>query len=156
MTCHVVLFEGSWRSLTGVLIMVVTRSRYSHAAVNLNGRMVDASESRGNVGETTALDLAPRRRVRAFEVDLRDPVHRNFITQHLGAEYDWAGVLGWLFRANSRRRFYCFEFAYKFAGLGREVSNLRSISARHLLALGMEEVFDGEAADYKIRYVRAA
>ena len=154
MTCHVVLFEGSWRSLTGVLIMCVTRSRYSHAAVNLNGRMVDASESRGNVGETTALDLAPSRRVRAFEVDLRDPVHRNFIKQHMGAEYDWAGVLGWLFRANSRRRFYCFEFAYQFAGLGLKTMELRSVSARHLLSLGMKEVFDGQALDYKTVYVQ--
>ena len=94
-------------SLLGWLISVVTRSPFCHAAIEVDGVLWDASESRGYFGRS-GIDVSKRKHVcLEFAGDLS-----SWLDFLQGREYDWIGVLGWLFHANSRRRFYCFEAAW--------------------------------------------
>lgn len=94
-------------TLIGWLISLVTRSPFCHAAIEVDGVLYDSSENRATFGVST-IDPSKRRHISlTFGGDLG-----GWLRYMQGKEYDWAGVLGWLFRADSKRRFYCFEAAW--------------------------------------------
>ncbi len=105
MTTKIYLFYPS--SLKGYFICLVTLSRFSHAAVEVRGVLYDSSESRGYFGESQ-IDTSTRR----YEVwELEGSLIRWRVSMR-GKKYDWKGVIGWIFGAGSKNKFYCFETAW--------------------------------------------
>ena len=94
-------------TIMGRIITFVTRSRFSHAAVEYNGVLYDSSETRGDFG-VSSVDLSMRK-YKCFEVDgdLKSWYNRMY-----GTKYDWKGIVGWVFGFHSKSRFYCFEAAW--------------------------------------------
>jgi len=96
-------------SLIGFIISLVTRSPFAHAAIEYCGVLYDASETRGNFARST-IDLSQRAHLcLEFPGDLSTWVLEMTMPPK---KYDWIGVLGWLFSANDRSKFHCFEAAW--------------------------------------------
>lgn len=110
------------RGILGEIITLVTRCEYSHSAVEVDGVLYDASETRGEFGRSdpdifSGSWFRPRRKYVVVEFSGDMSPWLDFMA---GAQYDWKGVLGWIFRANDITKFYCFEAtwaALKFAGI---------------------------------------
>lgn len=102
-------------SIIGFIISLVTRSPFSHAAIEYNGVLYDSSESRGSFGVS---DFDPSKRphvVFRFYGNLQP-----WLDHMTGRKYDWKGVLLWVIKRNHRDKFYCFEAAWaalKVAGV---------------------------------------
>lgn len=91
-------------SLKGLIICLVTLSRFSHAAIEYNGTLYDSSETRGSFG-ISDIKLAERKFIcKELDGDLSFWYNRM-----KGTKYDWKGVLGWIFKFNDTSRYYCFE-----------------------------------------------
>lgn len=102
---RVLLFKPS--TFSGRVICWVTNSDFSHAAVEVDGVLYDSSESRGTFG-VSSIDPSVREHIAyEFTGDLSSWVH-----SMKGKEYDWRGVIGWIFSRNDRKKFYCFETAW--------------------------------------------
>lgn len=95
-------------SLFGRIISFVTRSPYSHSAVEIDGVIYDSSEKRGSFGIAN-INLSDRFHIE-FEVegDLS-----GWLKRMEGTQYDWVGIFGWFFKFNDYTRFYCFEATYE-------------------------------------------
>lgn len=93
--------------LIGLLICLVTRSPYAHAAILVDGVLWDASEGRGNFAQSD-IDLASRRHLAVpFIGDLS-----GWLQAMQGKRYDYAGIAGWIFGRNRADKVYCFEAAW--------------------------------------------
>jgi len=90
-------------SIIGLIICIITGSKYSHSAVLINGELWDSSESRGYFGKNTNLG---NREYISFEFKGNLTL---WLLKMKEVEYDWLGVVGWLFKANDKSKFYCFE-----------------------------------------------
>lgn len=102
----IALFKPEKWSLTGWIICLITQCPYSHAAVYADGLgWFHSSEKLGRFDVLNRAEFAEREvMVFEFEGDLSAWLRRMKHTQ-----YDWTGVLGWLFKADDKKRFYCFE-----------------------------------------------
>jgi len=94
-------------SFIGYLITFITGSKYSHAAIAINGILYDSSEKRGDFN-VSDVHLNKRKYV-CYE--LKGNLSE-WLAMNIGREYDWVGVIGWLFKANDKTKFYCFEAIY--------------------------------------------
>lgn len=95
-------------SLIGLIICLVTRSPYAHAAIEMGGVLYDASEHRGSFGRSD-IDVTKRGHIWIeFSGDLSP-----WLMRLTGSKYDWLGVFGWLWKRNRPGRFYCFEAAWQ-------------------------------------------
>lgn len=94
-------FPISW---VGLIICLVTKSRFSHAAVEIDGVLYDSSETRAKFGKSE-VDLRSRPHVVfEFEGDMTE-----WLASMEGKRYDWKGVMGWIFNKQDKNKFYCFE-----------------------------------------------
>lgn len=94
-------------SIIGRIITLVTGTKYSHSAVEFKGVMYDTSESRATFGQSD-IDLSKRKYVvYDFHGDLT-----LWKIEMSGKKYDWKGVFGWIFGAEDKHKFYCFESSW--------------------------------------------
>ncbi len=108
----IALFTVNPRSLISIIIATVTGQPFTHAAFCVEGVWYDASESRGRFAP-----LDPKKYKNRFCLiaDLPNNFHQpifyqRLIKKMLNVEYDYSGVLGWIFGFNgSGKKFYCFE-----------------------------------------------
>lgn len=107
----IVLFEWTPRSAMAWIILIATGCPFSHAAIEINGKLYDASERRGTLAEADVERLRGRPcQVCEFEADLSQ-----WLRKSIGKKYDYTGVLGWMAcrffnrACGNRHRFYCFE-----------------------------------------------
>lgn len=113
----IALFTGT-RSLTGAAIRLATDCEFVHAAVQVNGRWYHASEQIGGFAELDQVRYA-NRHCAVYELPRGDLWRwRNYMQ---GREYDWPGVLAWIFKySGNPEKFYCFEaakLAMSFCGI---------------------------------------
>ena len=133
---RIALFEMDGLAPTQWLIALATRSRITHAAIEVDGRWYDASESRGNFGPLAA-DKFQDRHCYVIEAD----ISAGWLPMLKGCEYDWKGVFTWLVGRWVNRdlgdasRFYCFEAAY-LAMTGNDAAG--AVSGADLLDLAYE------------------
>lgn len=115
----------------GRLIKHVTGSPFSHAAIEYNGVIYDASEERGDFNVSHIKPETRKHIVIEFAGDLS-----GWLARMTGKKYDWPGVLGWVFAANSKKRVYCFEAAWQALKDAGVVSGVqpRRLSGSDLLA----------------------
>ena len=111
----IALFKPEKWSLTGWLICLITRCSYSHAAVYVDGLgWFHSSETVGYFDVLNRAEFAEREAlVFEFSGDLS-----GWLKLMKRTEYDWKGVLGWLFKADDKDRFYCFETAMNALSYG--------------------------------------
>ena len=112
---RVVLFERANRSLFSWLIFVVSGSRWTHSALEINGKVYDAAESVGFVSERPPLNLWGQRKIRVYDIiGVNDNHAELWAKQRLGRKYDYVGIFGWLWSVHNQRKFYCFEFVWRY------------------------------------------
>jgi len=101
-------------SFLGLIISWITGCKYSHSIVEIDGIMYDSSETRGKFGITdrkVMYDVVHGRRKNVVYTVPGDLYP--WIAEMSGTRYDWKGVLGWLFKLNNHKKFYCFEASWK-------------------------------------------
>jgi uncharacterized protein YycO len=103
------------QGILGWIIALVTFCRYTHSAIEIvyeDGQcdIWDSNERRGEFGLADESILLRSHEVWEFEGDLTP-----WVEKFKGKKYDWAGVIGWIFKADSKSKFYCFESTW--AGL---------------------------------------
>lgn len=144
-SAQIILFEMTASRGTSWLIAAVTRSMITHAAVVIDGKCFDASESRGDVDE---MDVSLHADRMCYVIDA--DVNQLDLFKHLGKRYDWHGVFGWLVcrylkkACGKDQSFYCFEFAH-LALTGDMPEG--AVSGRDLINIAHE-------FDMPVRYVR--
>lgn len=125
---RIALFMGSPRSLTGVLINLVTNCPYSHAAIEVDGTWYHASEKLGCFGVVDIESFSDRRCViYEFEGNLSD-----WVEIMNGKKYDWRGIFGWAMysvglnrmSSGNPKQFYCFEAAINALYVARQQAML--------------------------------
>lgn len=94
-------------SFWGRVITFVTRSPYSHTAVEINGIVYDSSETRGTFAQSDIIPQTREHDVFVFDGDLTV-----WLWTMKGKKYDWQGVWGYIFGINNKNKFYCFETSY--------------------------------------------
>lgn len=170
----VVLFRINWWDLKAAGIGLMTVSQYSHAAIIPDGdtRLLDASETRGNVDYNKQLIEFGSKEVVIYEVpfDCSDAlIHaKNMI----GREYNWKGIFAWIFRTctlgllkfHSSENLYCFEYVLYVLSFIKE---LRAASEKTfdkvftdivdsddvlsvLNKVGCPRIYRGPAKDFKL------
>lgn len=110
---RIYLFEWSRKSVMSWVILLATGCPYAHAAVEVDGVLYDASETRGT------FDRADRARFigRQCLVCEVDGDLSGWLQAMDGKRYDYRGVLGWLVcrwwrrGCGAKQQFYCFESA---------------------------------------------
>lgn len=112
----IALFNGSFRSCTGLLISLTTNCQFTHAAVQPEGEdWYHASEKLGRFDRLSIDNYAHRNCIiYEFDGDLSD-----WAEAMLNSRYDWRGVAGWAMHCLSAgklsdsnpKKFYCFEAA---------------------------------------------
>lgn len=91
----------------GKIICRVTKSEYCHVAIEINGKMYDSSENRGNFAEISRSILEEREWI-GYEITTQQNMEQ-WVDHMMGTKYDWRGVIGWVFNLNDKTKFYCFE-----------------------------------------------
>ena len=133
---YVVLFRQNYLNPVSWLIRIVTGSHYTHAAILLdNGDIYDASESRGSVAHNGTIS-EKNREVIIFKINDTTENPLEHITPYIGREYDWKGIIGWLFRIQDKKRFYCFEFVWEIL----KVKGIVSTGKKRITANDLIEV----------------
>jgi len=115
----VALFEPNWRSPISLLIALVTKTPWTHAAFEIDGKWYDASESRGDFNEVDIKKTMAGRLGHVWKLGNRISV-RSMVEEHLGEPYDYKGVLGYIWKRGNDKRFYCFEAVMVAALLVKE------------------------------------
>lgn len=116
-------------SILGRIISFITRSKYSHAAIEIEGTLYDSSEQRGYFSYSN-IDTNKRQHIYYdIDGDLTDWVRDMHFTP-----YDWVGIFGWLFAADDKKKFYCFEAVYSaMKHLDETVEDKNQVSAKTII-----------------------
>ena len=112
---RILLFEPNWRSPISVLISIITRTPFTHAMIEIDGKYYDSSESRGDFN-ITSKHLMKGRLVYEWKFKSESKIEE-FISQNLGRKYDYKGVFFYTFGKQDNKKFYCFEAALTIAKL---------------------------------------
>jgi len=115
----IALFEPDWRSPKSLMISYLTKTPWSHAAVEIDGVWYDASESRGDFSQCDVKKKMKGRLAHVWRIGNRIAV-RNKIEENLGTRYEYKGLLGYALSSKKDKRFYCFELAMVMALLVKE------------------------------------
>lgn len=107
------------RTLLGYIICAATFSRYCHTAVKIGDKVYDSSEYRGGFAAWPAKNL-DHYDVVGYKVNTIQNMDQ-WIEDMAGRKYDWEGVLGWFWKADNKKRFYCFEATYSALQYARVV-----------------------------------
>lgn len=133
---RIALFTGV-RSLTGAAIQWATGCEFVHAAIQIDGVWYDASESRNDFSRMDVQQYASRRCV-VFDLPMPEGAAddlKSWLARSNGKEYDWPGVLLWLFKhKGSADKFYCFEAAREAMQVCSVVVPEYPVSGCHLVA----------------------
>lgn len=151
----IALFERTLHPLS-LLISWVTKSKYSHAAlVTSEGHVFEALETKGVVLDSGPLTNYGRRMVKVWEVKDEDRLGITWAATQIGEQYDYKGVLGYIWAENDRKRFYCFEYVLDALFISkacpmpvRRRNNAWDI-IKWMEITKAPVVFDGQAKDYK-------
>jgi len=131
----IVLFDFNLRSLASLLIALVTKSRWSHAAVLVDGVLYDASETREKFGRSDIkLDSTRGCTIWHLPDDCTGAL-THWVGCNTHRRYDWPGVILWVLGVHRPDRWYCFEAAMAalhYAGIVKKVECKGSISANDL------------------------
>lgn len=128
----IALIETDHKSLISILISLVTKSSYSHSIVEIGGVWVDASESRGNFGVADPKDYSDRECI-IWEIPHNKETERAMRT-FMGKEYDYRGVIGWIFsKGDHKRKFYCYEATLELLGTVAPYRKKDRYSAKDIL-----------------------
>lgn len=112
---RIALFTGNMRKPTALLISLVTRCSFVHAAICVDDVWYHASESAGRFDKLDVDDYAWRECVMyEFDGELSD-----WLRFMIGKKYDWKGIFGWFLHVIGFKRgirgnpkdYYCFEAA---------------------------------------------
>jgi len=149
---YVILVKHKWTSGTGWIIRTVTGSIYTHAAIMTdNGAVYDSSEKKGGVTFRGKLSVFDERQVVIFYVESDKEVLYKKIDKTLGTKYVWKGVFGWLFTAQDKNKFYCFEYVWEIL---REIGNTSEVRVRtdanDILKHLSNANYVGKAKDWKL------
>jgi uncharacterized protein YycO len=151
---RVVLFKYKWTSLISLLIGIITGSVYTHAGIIINGRVYEATETRGEVCDTGRLKDYKDREITVFDLPDPDMHGTEWAKAQVGRKYDWKGVFGWVFKNEDRKKFYCFEYVYfTIQKSGMSLPHLNRVSGNTILETMSNErpaLFIGKAKDFKI------
>jgi len=108
----IVLFRTDWRSFFSIVISIVTKENYSHAALLYKGKLYDASEKRkSGAGFGGYLKDYGSRGCEIYDIGKFNI--NQFLKHNKGVKYDWEGVFGWLFHKDNPRKLYCYEYVLK-------------------------------------------
>jgi len=155
MAIRVLLFEWSPTSLASWLIKIVTKSKYTHAAVQIGTRYYDSSETRGSVGRRVISTLSNRTCVvLAVEPDGIVDIG-SWVQSQLGRKYDWYGIFGWIFGHQNPEDVYCFEWVWELLDVASGVEpRPNSISGDDLYKRlqGRNCIFRGKVERYRDLY----
>jgi len=145
----VILFQTEWRSFFSMLICAVTRTRHSHAALEVGNFFFDADGSRGNVGALDP-DRFLNRRVEVYSVEANTSKAVEYVEHRMGERYDYAGILGWLFKKGNAKRAYCFEYVVEGidAAKGIQAALLKRTTSGDVLFRVDKLEFVGSFQDY--------
>jgi len=134
---RVALFEPDWKSPISMLIAIITKTPWTHAAFEIDGKWYDASESRGDFNEVDIKKSMRGRLAHVWRLGNRLAV-RNLIEDHKGEPYDYKGVLGYIWKKGNDRRFYCFEAVMAASLLVKQpdvLPNLKRVNGLDILNL---------------------
>lgn len=147
---RVVLFERANRSLFSWLIFIVSGSRWTHSALEVNGKVYDAAESVGCVAERPPLRMWGQRKIRVYDLIGVDLYHaEQWVHSRLGRKYDYIGIFGWLWSVHNQRKFYCFEFVWRYlAAVGKVQPATSSIGAIDIITALGNFVYEGPAQQF--------
>ncbi|MEZ5537618.1 MAG: hypothetical protein R3F02_18615 [Thiolinea sp.] len=97
---------------------MATNCEYVHAAVGINGRWYEASESRKHFGPLDRMRYA-NRRCAVYTLPPRSGSDWDSWLQAMHRrEYDWEGVFLWMFKHQGNpEKFYCHEAAKSAAAV---------------------------------------
>lgn len=108
MIVHV--FGAKFRSPFGLLCSIVTLSGYSHAAIEIEGKIYDTTFSRGKFAQSFDKNLFKGRSVLSFHCnDIDNEKVKKFVSKHYNRKYDTKGLLMWPTGINDPKKWYCFE-----------------------------------------------
>lgn len=124
----VVFLKVRWWNPKEAAIGLVTASNFCHTAVLLPGesRLLDASESRGDVNFGKRVDEYKNRPVLVYHIPDEDVAAYNYALGMIGTKYDWRGVMGWGFSLNNRRAVYCFEYTLKILAAFKKINGTKT------------------------------
>lgn len=111
---RIILFQLDKKSLFSWLICLVTGSKWTHSAIQVNNRVYEASESKGCIATRGKIGTYGKRVIRVYDCEVNDTRAEMWVQKHLGKRYDYVGIFGWLWNVHSRDHFYCFEFTWDF------------------------------------------
>jgi len=105
----IILVEGK-TTWVGRIIDWVTNSKYSHAGIVIGKTFYDASESRGSVGSDHTVKDYQGRGMKVYDLGKTDPRTIAWIKSQVGRDYDYVGIIGWIFNYQRNSNVYCFEW----------------------------------------------
>lgn len=169
----VVFFRVNWWNPKAAIIGLATASAYCHAALILDdGRLLDASESRGDVDYNDRLGKFGNKQVLVYDVPYESTKAVSRAISKIGSDYGWKGIWGWglqvftlgLLKINNAKNMYCFEFVLFALSYIPEIKIesptifnklfLAKIDSDDLLAAleraGCPVIYEGKAKDYPV------
>jgi len=111
---RVILFEPNWNSVGSVSIAIKTKTPFSHAMIEIDGKYYDASESRGTF-DVASPEKFKNRIAHEWTMGNRIIV-RKFIKQNLFKQCEYKGLI---WRILSGKNPYCFEFTLALCKLAK-------------------------------------
>lgn len=124
------------KSITSKAIRILTRSEYSHIAIELDNRMMIEAWQRSGVVERANFreGHTPGTSVDVFDIEgpLDSARAEKFLRDKIGAKYDWLNVFRFLYckPAVENRRWFCSELA-EYALAEGFVTLLRGNKSHH-------------------------
>ena len=88
--------------------MIVTRSIYTHCAIQIGDELFEANGGQNFVGYSFANRYA-KREVSKVVLDISEADARTLLEPYDGAEYDYRAVHLWFLPWETKNRYYCSE-----------------------------------------------
>ena len=128
------LYTVDWKSWQSVVIMLRTKSIFTHSGIQVGKKLFEASGHKGTLGWVPA-DTYEGREVKKITLPVSDQKARAILKKYDNLEYDYKALVFWCFSVHDKKKFYCFELCKEFLekiGLSSTPSN-KKITAQDLL-----------------------
>jgi hypothetical protein len=107
----IAIFEADLSNIMSITIAMITKTPWTHAAIRVNDKWYDSSETRGYFAELEVNEYKNRWCIIAeFDGELTD-----WLYSMKGKKYNWKGIYQFPFyfiRNRNKSHFYCFQAAW--------------------------------------------
>ena len=133
------LYSVDFDSWPSILIALVTKSIYTHSAIQVEDRIFEASGKKDTLGWAPA-SVYDGRHVKKIELPVSKTKAKRILNTYRGIKYDYRALRLWCFSEHDKKKYYCFEHCLQFLrDIGISAKEYKRVSSHTLLHILKEK-----------------